>query len=595
MLIFVCSFTQRFVSFLCFGSSSLPTWIPPCEFRSRPSTPFAYTRTSTLQLIEQHGAEAQNHFLRRLILSCAPSSSSSSTTSAGSTGANGGANANQSSTNASSAASSVLSPTSTAPAPAQIPLYLRLLSQESKRLIRDPLQVDKFVAAILSGLNDPSASTSDVFKSLDIASLIERLSLSAFEKTLLNLELVRLSLPDDTYGMRSNGPAVASKRRATGRWAALAIRNEAFEAFIVELESAQLTAAQAARLVVLVVESISIKDDGSAYYGTGSDATPVFASIEEPRQLCTAIDAVFGHEAAINIFEQAVFYMHFPSSCDSLKSYARELLTVLVPTPETSSSHLIQAIIDHSGVLASESSRPLEQQVAELLEELISQIGTSTNVTGQAFMEAVDGIAQSRGASPPRWDQIIQLLLTGGDIDSTSYQPTFGFEDTAFFSSLFTVKAGGEGFSNLDGLFAKYKEPEYQLTALRVLITTPSLNHSFATLPVDEKVIDSQEISVSLTNTGVPMNIKTAIQSQAAQSETSFWNTKRLVPTLLRTEMEMQESALSPLAKYLFEVGLQQAPELVLLRLASFEQVRALCRTRQALPLTLFLYLFTEV
>lgn len=520
------------------------------------------------QLIEQHGAEAQNHFLRRLILSCAPSTSSSSLPN-GSSGT-AGSNANGAASANSGPASNVLSPTSTAPAPAQVPLYLRLLSTESKRLISDPLQVDKFVAAILSGLNDASASTSDVFKSLDIAGLVDRLSLSAFEKGLLNLELVRLSLPDDTYGMRSNGPAVASKRRSIGKWAAQAIRWEAFEAFIVELESAQLSEAQAAKVVVLAVERISIKDDGSAYYGTGSDATPVFPTIEEPIKLCSAIDTVFGHEAANRIFTNAVSYLHYPSSSDSMKTYARELLSVLVPTSENSSAELAQAIIEHSGALASESSRPLEQQVAELLEELVSQVGTTTNLLGPAFIEAVDAIARSRGASPPRWDQIIQLLLTAGDIESPTYQPTFGFEDTSFFSSLFTVKAGGEGFSNLDGLFAKYKEPEYQLTALRVLIATPSLNHSFASLPADEKVIDSQEIAASLAETSIAMNVRTAIQSQAAQSEISFWNTKRLVPALLRSDGDPLPQ---PLPKYLFELGLQHAPELVILNLGENHQV----------------------
>lgn len=371
--------------------------------------------------------------------------------------------------------------------------------------------------------------------------------------------------------MRSNGPAVASKRRTIGKWAAQAIRSEAFEAFIVELESAHLTEAQAAKVVALTVEKISIKDDGSAYYGSGSDATPIFPSNEEPLKLCLAIDNVFGHEAANRIFQNAVSYLRFPSSSDSLKTYARELLSVLVPTPENSSVQLIQAIINHSGALASESSRSLEQQVSELLEELVSQVGSTTNVQGPAFMEAVDAIADSRGASPPRWDHIIQLLLTGGDIESSSYQPTFGFEDTAFFSSLFTVKAGGDGFSNLDGLFAKYREPEYQLTALRVLIATPSLNHSFASLPTDEKVIDSQELSTSLIETSLPMNIKTAIQSQAGQSETSFWNTKRLVSALLRTEEG--ETDLKPLPKFLFGTGLQQAPELVIINIGTYDEV----------------------
>lgn len=537
----------------------------------------------SIQLIEQHGTEAQNHFLRRLILSCAASSSSSSAAassnsanSSSSNGNNTNTGATSSSTNSSSNPSSVLSPTSTAPAPAQVPLYLRLLSQETKRLVKDPLQVDKFVSAILSGLNDPSASTSDTFKSLDIPSLIERLSLSAFEKGLLNLELVRLSLPDDTYGMRSNGAAVTSKRRAIGKWAAQALQYESFDPFIVELESAQLTDAQASKLVALAVENISIKEDGSAYYGSGNDGSPIFSSIEEPKRLCTAIDNIFGHENAINIFTNAVSYLHYPSSSsDSLKTYARELLSVLIPTPEANSAQLIQAVIEHSGALASESSRSLEQQVADLLEELISQVGTTTNVAGPAFIHAVDSIAQSRGASPPRWDQIIQLLITGGDIESTSYQPTFGFEDTALFSSLFTVKAGGDGYSNLDGLFAKYKEGEYQLTALRVLITTPTLNSSFNTLPSDEKIIDSQDISSNLIETSIPMHIKTAITSQAAQSETSFWNTKRLVPALLQSDngAATQESSLSPLAKYLFEVGLQQAPELVILSLVGMEQV----------------------
>lgn len=375
--------------------------------------------------------------------------------------------------------------------------------------------------------------------------------------------------------MRSSGPAVANRRRHIGKNAAQSLTWETFEAFITALEAAELSPIQTAKIVALVIERISFRDDGSAFYGTASDATAVFSTFEEPRRLCVTVNNLFGVDTADEVLRHAVSQIHYPTSFESLTAYTREMFYIAIVSPENSTSELVQAIINHSGVLASESSKPLEQQIANLLEEIVSQVGGNASVTGSSIMEAVDAIARSRGASPTRWDQVIKLLLTGGDMDSGIYRPTFGFEDTAFFASLFTSKIGGEGFSNLDGLFAKYDEPEYQLTALRILATTPSLAHSFATLPANEKVVDAQDLSASLQASEIPINIKTAIQSAAAQSETSFWNMRKLVPALLQKQGDWVEAPLLPIAKYLLELGSQQATELVLLGLIDCDKVRA--------------------
>lgn len=260
------------------------------------------------QLVEQHGSEAQNHFLRRLLLATSASSTDS---------ANPGSSASSttSSTSASNT-SNILSPSSSnsaaaaaAPPAHQLPLYRNLLTSEVKRLLTsDPYGAEKISTTIQAGLNDPAAATADTFKSIDLRQLVtERLTLTPVEKAILLLELSQLALSDSIYGIRSASHGATTKRRELGSTAAKLLRSEeTLDRFVEQFELIRPTPQHASKLLSIIASDIVLKTD--AYEAEIAALKPGYEPLVELRYVKAFVrtfEALFGAEVASQVLRDA--------------------------------------------------------------------------------------------------------------------------------------------------------------------------------------------------------------------------------------------------------------------------------------------------
>ena len=512
------------------------------------------------QLIEQHGYEAQNHFLRRLLLACAPTTTSPT-----------GSSSNSNST-------STISPingSANAPTPIQLPLYLRLLQQESKRLSSDPLAVEKFVSALLSGLNDPSTLTSDTFRALDLRGLIDKISLSPFEQGVLLLEIAQLSLPDVQYGSKANGPAVISKRRDLSSCAVDILRAEHFfEAFIQDLQNTSLSAVQASKLVATVCTDLPL-DIKQGLDSTINEAEvdfdrhekPVLVSIvSQPRMQLfnSAIEQKFGSVSASLILSEACLLLRQSTTLEL--NHAITYINRFVVSQDICTWELLSAIFDHVGVFA--GKKQADQDTALLLWSLIKDIH-SPPIVGQALVDALSLTADSNGCERIGWSTVI-VNLSGTKFWA---QSALSAGKAQFLQSLLssTLTTGGH---LVDAIFDVFPSPAAQVQLIGYL---QEQQYDFAVpfLPQEQKVITSNDFAQTANTSSLSETARAAVAEQLLHVESLMWNHAKLVPFLLQLgdmpETDDQGYSVQYAVRGILERGIQIAPDLILLSILKIE------------------------
>lgn len=520
------------------------------------------------QLVEQHGAEAQNHYLRRLLLACAPTSSSPTSSSS----ATGNA-ANSSPANLSNA----LSPSGAAPTPVQATLYLRLLVQETKRLVADPLTAEKFVAAFQSGLNDQSATSSDIFKAIDIAALVDKLSLTPFEKGVLLLELCQLSLPDSVYGAKSFSQIVTQKRCEVGSTAANLLRqDETFQGFVQGLANAGLSPQQAAELLAKVASDLTI--DQSTGEGTYAYPTPATSFTPVPsygvRNVSSVIEAVFGSQSAASIIVQACGHVSWadqPAGLRVADCIDRLIRSTLVSTPDT-----MEAIFKAAKVFRDiKTDTSVESEVAKVVHELVCFFNGSRSscVTAQAIVAGISNAVKAHHPTTTlKWSDIIKSCF---DNTTASVHP----DQMVLLDQILLVEVDSPT-SPLSAFWSEWENPLCQLNIIEALLNR-DFNFAPPSLPASNKVVSLEEFRGKAQENPHQLDsaVLAVIEGQIAQAEQSPYNHKNLIPLLFKLE-EWQPSPpdfqaqtdVEHSARMMIERGSQVAPELELLSILRSEK-----------------------
>ena len=505
-----------------------------------------------LQLTEQHGQEALNHFLRRVILGCASNTSANSS--------NGG--------NA-LAPSSVLSPTTSSANSvnaAQLPLYNRLLSLETKRLASDPLLAERWVLALVSGLNDPSATCSDVFKALNLQALLNLVGLSNIEERILLAELQLLALSSDSYGPRSVSQAAEDKRQGFGE-KAIDLLVEGYQAGRISsndltehIKSAQWSHEQAAKHLGRVASDACLPGGQDV-----REQPALLLAVETAR----VVERTYGADTD-SIFRSALEYycqeMQDGSERRSSMETFYRLNQILIDTLPTPSLDLFHAIIERTELvrISSSNAKALADMVSWLLSRLLERPET---VPGSLFVQSIDRIAQNKGYAALDWVKIID------NIDSTSVQyPSEGDAkwNAGFMNGVFTAPTtnGQPAMNRIWAMTDEFRQTSYLSVLFQAL---PSLSAS--TLPEDEKLIHMPTIHAEVAeNQDYSQSVRTAIEAVSAQNENSIWNIKNLLPTLFKlTEYFASNSndeeavRMAQVVREMFEHGTRNSPELVLL------------------------------
>lgn len=561
------------------------------------------------QLVEQHSSEALNYLLRRLLLACAPTTgaghstgpaTSSGAANASTTGSVGTTQSSASSlTSAASVARDASSGAGNAPSPAQLPLFLRLLQHESKRLASDPLSVDKFTSAFLSGLNDPSASTVDTFRAIDLPALLDKLSLSSFERTLLLLEFAQFILPETAVGPKSASTAAASKRREV---AELAIRTflQASSAGILTpdelisaINAAGLGSEASAKLVARLGSQIAVDiQTGEADYAPPSPPNrPVtlFPPTQFVREFVHRLEHVFAPDTVDDILCDAISRVNAPSRPDAQArteaiSTFLHLADLLIASPQHASTRAVNGLMNAASIsdifakaTPSSSSETLQRTLADILADLL-QDPRAHFVQGQSLVQA---LAQQAREAGPRyamdWSAAIRNLpleVRQGAVPS---------ENAGLLATLFSAQletGTGSELHLVDILFEKFPSSTLHAYLLDFLI-----NHQFdfaVHRPDTPKLVSLESLAAASKELELGDDTVANIGEQIQQVETLGWNHASLAATLFRlgeTSTEEMIFDIPEAVRALLDRGNQTAPELIFLAILK-SQVRQTCTVK---------------
>jgi len=514
---------------------------------------FTKHRQDIRDLTEQHGQEAQNHLMRRLILGAASNPT------------NGSPNA--------LAPSSVLSPTTSSAnsiSAAQLPLYNRLLSLETKRHASDPFLAERWVAAILSGLNDPSATCSDVFKALDLRALLSLVGLSSFEERVLLAELQLLLLSSLSYGARAVSESAERKRAEFGEQALriLADNHQAghypITEFTESIKAAQWTHEQAAKHIGRIASDPWIADSRDELE---QQALPF--AVETAR----AIERVFGPETD-GIFKSSLEHFRQEMEDSERRSGYQmfiRLNQILLESLPSASAELAQAIVERSDLVHSVAGNA--KQLARTISAIMSSLIEGQDVvSGQLFVQGLDGIANKKGHAPLDWVKIVGAI----DAELLGHPATVQSWNSAFMNGVFTAPTA-KGEPAIKYIWNLSSEPVKQTSTLSTLFRAlPSLTAT--TLPEEYKLIHMPSLHAEVAEQqDYSQSTRTAIESVSAQNESSIWNIRNLLPVLF-TLSEVPKSnseedlILASTVREMFEHGTRNSPELVLLSILKLNQ-----------------------
>jgi hypothetical protein len=430
---------------------------------------------------------------------------------------------------------------------------LRILQQEAKKLASDPLSVDKITNAFLSGLNDPSVATVDTFKNIDLPALVEKLSLTPYEKGILLFEFVQLALPDTEYGIKSVNATVAHKRRDYANTALRLLSEEGvWDDFAAGVLSAELSDTQLAKLAGLATSQLAFDENGEAERCFDATRKWTFPNTHQIKLLNEWIGMSTGSDERYeHVFTEAARHIAPAANSGSSVSTAVTIIDRLVQAPHSASPAVIEGILKASGFLqgnTASTNQALSADLPAFLEDPRMQ-----RVTGQSLVSAIEqSIPEDQAAAD--WSEVVKNL----QIDLS--RPAIPPENAGLLATLFSAET-----SNTTRLVEVLFEP-FPNRLLQIYLLDFLINHQYdfaVHFPTTERTISMQK----LADADQSESAVVTIAEQMEQVEYLGWNHAKLVSTLLQIadDQNVQEAPfdIQAAARTLLDRGNQTAPELV--------------------------------
>lgn len=428
----------------------------------------------------------------------------------------------------------------------------------------DPILAERWVTAFLSGLNDPSTTCSDVFRAIDPQALLDLVGLSAIEERILFAEWRLFTMTDESYGAKSVSQPVDYRRGEIGGFVEDAIKQGyhagryATADLVQHMKTASWDIHQAAKhLGRLASDMEGLGDEDAIHISTGMMAV----------EMASVMSSVFGNDAQyVNVeavSDSFVFETADGQRKEPLSIFLR-LHKVFVETTQQPNQELYSVVLHKAGMdrNAGSSSKSFAANLSAIVSGLLELEDT---IYGPLFVQGFDTLAEEMRHNAPDWAKVIDGISPGLRANPAGAETW----NASFFNGVLTA-ANAKGEPALNYIWGLSNEPVRQTSFLSTLFRAlPSLDAS--TLPEEHKLVHMPTLHSEVAeNEGYTLNVRTAVEAVSAQSESSIWNIKNMLPTLFAlSERQQHESEdevqLAQTVREMFEHGTRNSPELVLL------------------------------